>query len=119
MRLTFLALAAVLLVALGAPAAHSIQEGSPGSDAAQIGAAETRAGAVQPETGARLPGPPTWPVDPEPIARAAKTDTEPGGNDGLPWEPIAYGLAGAAVALAAAGTLVAIRRRSHRPGVAA
>lgn len=120
MRFMSPALAAILVAAaLAAPAAHAVQAGYRGSDAAQMTAAETRAVVVQTDAGKRLPGPPTWPVDPQPLARTTTVDAEPSGGDGVPWETIALGLAGAAVVLAAAGTLVAVRRRSHRPGVAA
>lgn len=55
-----------------------------------------------------LPGPPTWPVNPQPIVKAQPVHASDGG--GLDWTATAFGIA-AALALAAAGaTRLRIRR---------
>jgi hypothetical protein len=67
----------------------------------------------------RNPGPPTWPMHPKPITPVHTVSAEPVGDDGVSWDAVAFGLAGAVLALTLAGTLVGLRRRSHRPRAAA
>ena len=54
-----------------------------------------------------LPGPPTWPVNPQPITPARVTD----GDNGADWTTIGLGIAGS---LLAVGGLAAFTRRHSR-----
>jgi hypothetical protein len=60
-----------------------------------------------------LPGPPTWPVNPQPItpARAVKV-VDDGGVD---WTPIALGIVGGLLAVGAVAVLTTRRRRMRVP----
>ena len=67
---------------------------------------------------APLPGPPTWPVNPQVIEPTASAETTDG--QGIDWAPIAIG--GAASLLLVAGLAVLGTRRTrrlHRPRVTA
>jgi hypothetical protein len=66
-----------------------------------------------------LPGPPTWPASPTPIESVTTEPVPSDDGSGLPWDTIVVGLAGAGLVLGCAGTVVGMRRRSHRPRVAA
>jgi hypothetical protein len=62
-----------------------------------------------------LPGPPTWPVDPQPIAHAGTPVEAPG--SGLDWLSAFIGAAAAGLlAIAVAALLGLRRRRIARPG---
>jgi hypothetical protein len=69
------------------------------------------------EPSATLPGPPTWPAHPTPLEPVVAQPAPSDGGGDVPWDTIVIALAGTAVALGAAGTFVATRRRS-RPLVA-
>jgi hypothetical protein len=135
MRLTPYVLVTLLVVAFAAPVAHAMPDPGPvkthangfgKSDAAQTAPARKRAreqrSATLNDVAAevdRLPGPPTWPTNPRPVTQVRAAPAEPAGDDGFAWDAIAIALAGAALALTAAGTVVGLRRRSQRPRVAA
>ena len=76
--------------------------------AGAINTVGTSTPAVQPATRRRLPGPPTWPVNPQPIAPAHAVKA-PDSSDVNP-TTIGLGIAGALLALAG---IVAFTRRSH------
>jgi len=58
------------------------------------------------------PGPPTWPVNPQPITQAhAVKVVDDGGDD---WMPIVFGIAGGLLALGAVAVLTTRRRRTQR-----
>ena len=59
------------------------------------------------------PATPTWPVDPQPIARTA-TQPVPS-DDGFPWATVGIVLVAAAVGLTGAIAVVRMRRRTHLP----
>jgi hypothetical protein len=63
-----------------------------------------------------LPGPPTWPVNPQPIGAAPAsevTDRDSGPN----WTAIALGIAGSLLAMSGLAALATHRtRRAQRPG---
>ena len=68
--------------------------------------------AIDAATRPPLAGPPTWPVNPQPIKPAPVVHASDGGN-GLDWTTIGLGLAGA---LLAVGSVVVIARHSRRIG---
>jgi hypothetical protein len=63
-----------------------------------------------------LPGPPTWPANPQPIDPAPAVQTADG--SGIDWAPIAMGIAAGLAAIAGLFVLNSRRmRRPQRPGV--
>jgi hypothetical protein len=120
--------AALIAAALAAPQAVAMPDKGPikradsdatyqsGSYVSHVGSTD-RSDAAQ--RGSRpLPGPPTWPASPVPVG-SVTTEPVPSDGDGLPWDTLVLRLAGAGLVLGCAGTVVAIRRRSRRPRVAA
>jgi hypothetical protein len=59
-----------------------------------------------------LPGPPTWPVNPQPV-KAAPAAQPAGDGDGIDWTTIAIGIAGSLIAVGGLA-LLANRRRTPR-----
>jgi hypothetical protein len=63
-----------------------------------------------------VPGPPTWPLNPEPLTPVSAQAIE---DDGSPWLTVGF-IAGAVLALGGTAALAGrIRRRRHRAGVPA
>ena len=65
-----------------------------------------------------LPGPPTWPVNPQPISPAPAVDVTDSGS-GLDWTTIAIGIAGSLLVLGGIVAVVAHGRRAGRVHVSA
>jgi hypothetical protein len=121
--------AALIAAALAAPQAVAMPDKGPikraDSDATyQGGVYVPHVGGTDRSGGAQrglrpLPGPPTWPTSPTPVGSVTTEPVPSDDGDGLPWDTIVIGLAGALIALGCAGTIVVVRRRSQRPRVAA
>jgi hypothetical protein len=125
--------AAVVTAALAAPAAQAMQADGPVKPhvlhavrcvpdwkRAMMERGATLNKAVVEKRG--LPGWAAWHAAPKPVsqtqAAVKAAPTEPA-DDGFPWDTIAFGLAGAALAFTAAATAVGLRRRSHHARAAA
>lgn len=92
--------AVLLALAVAAPAWSS-----------PAGLSVTAATAATPATATRpLPGPPTWPAHPQPIAAAAAA-SDPHDANGVNWATIGLGIA---CSLLAVGGIVALTRRRSR-----
>jgi hypothetical protein len=64
-----------------------------------------------------LPGPPTWPVNPQPIAPAARA-VAGDDDDGIGWQVPVLAIAGAGIVFAGVG-VTRVRIRAARPRIAA
>ena len=90
-RFTCIIIAALAALAIAAPVATAVPIREPGSTPSQ-----------------ELPGPPTWPVDPEPIGAAPVDAAPPTGGDEI--SPLVYILPGLILTvLLAVGTVHAVR----------
>jgi hypothetical protein len=78
---------------------------------------QTRTWPAYPTPEKRLPGPPTWPVNPQPIKPPA-TAAAPSGGEGIDWWTVALGAGLTLVALGAMGGLTYLVRAKQRPRVA-
>ena len=78
---------------------------------------QTRTWPAYPTPEKRLPGPPTWPVNPQPIKPPA-TVAAPSGGEGIDWWTVALGAGLTLVALGAMGGLTYLIRAKQRPRVA-
>jgi hypothetical protein len=64
------------------------------------------------------PGPPTWPVNPQPITSAPAAKVTDGGN-GVDWMTLGLGIAGSLLAIGAVAGITSRTRRSGRARIAA
>ena len=111
---------ALLALVLSAPAAPAIAAGNTSAEPSAPNfptAVPTRPGALtQPAdkhtsaTTRPLPGPPTWPTNPQPIAPARAANTA-ANADGVNWTAVVLGAAGSVLAIAG---LAAVARRNRR-----
>ncbi len=137
-RPTIAALACALLVA-AAPVAQAQQDGG-GGGAPDVGVVAHAVGhqqdlrspdtrdaavvnapggpAVDPAARPSVPGPPTWPVDPQPISPAPVVHATDSGS-GLDWTTIALGIAGGLLAVGGVVAVVLHSRRLGRARIAA
>jgi hypothetical protein len=74
--------------------------------------------AKQREAKPRLPGPPTWPVNPQPLKRPAPAAASDHNDSGIDWPTVALGVGLTFVALGAIGGLTYLVRAKQRPRVA-
>jgi hypothetical protein len=65
-----------------------------------------------------LAGPPTWPVNPQPITSAPAAKVTDGGN-GVDWTTIGLGIAGSLLAIGAIAGITSRSRRSGRAHITA
>ena len=65
-----------------------------------------------------LPGPPTWPMDPQPITSPATVAGNADSDDGIDWSTIAIGVGLTFVALGAITGVAYLVRDKQRPRVA-
>jgi hypothetical protein len=94
----------LVAAALTAPAAQAMPASDPPGQA--------RVAHVRTDTG-QLPGPPTWPANPQPLHAV---DTESPGGAAVPWEALLFAVLGTGLVLAVGRMLLGVRRR---PRVAA
>ena len=95
---------ALAAAALAAPAASARPAETP-----PVG---TKATAAEQHKQARLPGPPTWPVNPEPIESAPAVHASD--NGGLDWTTIGLGVAGSLLLVAGVAAVARHNRRIQR-----
>jgi len=94
----------LVAAALAAPAAQAM----PASDTP----GQPRVAHVRTDTG-QLPGPPTWPTNPQPL-HAVEVESPAG--TAVPWEALVFAVVGTGLVLVVGRMLLAVRRR---PRVAA
>ena len=127
-RTTIVAVLACALLAIAAPVAaragggdmHALVRRGGREGAAEAGPAlsrRPRTRRVKTTTTAPLPGPPTWPVNPEPIAPAPVVQATD--DDGLDWTTIGLGIGGSLLVLGGIAGAVLHSRRVARGQVAA
>ena len=112
--------AALLALVFTTPAAPAIAAGNTSAEPPPPNfptAVPTRPGALTQHadthastTSRPLPGPPTWPTNPQPIAPARAVNT-PRNADGVNWTAVVLGIAGSMLAFAG---LAAVARRNRR-----
>jgi hypothetical protein len=109
--------AALVAAAIAAPVAQAspIQDPAVGDSTVAVQDLRSPDARDAADRAARVPGPPTWPVDPQPIA---SVKAEPATDDGFPWEAVTLALAAAGLTLTGAAFVAGRRRRSRRTGVA-
>jgi hypothetical protein len=92
---------------------------TPGSTPAVSGQAVNARGATAVDSASQrpLPGPPTWPVNPQPIKPAPVVHTSDSG--GLDWTTIGLGIAGSLLLVAGVAGVARHRRRLGRAPIAA
>ena len=127
-RRTLLLATALLALVLSAPAAPAIAAGNtsaepsapnfPTAVPARPGALTESADRHASRTRRPLPGPPTWPTSPQPIAPARAVDT-PTSGDGVNWTAAALGIAGSVLAIAGLAAVAHRNRRIKRTRVTA
>ena len=124
-RTTIVAALACALLAIAAPVAGAQSDEMHASFAEAAAKAQqkqdlrspdTRDAAVNSTTTPSLPGPPTWPVNPEPIAPAPVVQAT---DDGLDWTTIGIGIGGSLLVLGGIAGAVLHSRRVARGQVAA
>ena len=111
---------ALLALVMSAPAAPAIAAGNTNAEPPAPNfptAVPARPGALTQPTDTHasattrpLPGPPTWPTNPQPIAPARAANTATNG-DGVNWTAVVLGTAGSVLAIAG---LAAVARRNRR-----
>jgi len=74
--------------------------------------------AIDAATRPPLAGPPTWPVNPQPITSAPTAKVADGGN-GVAWATIGLGIAGSLLAIGAIAGIAIRTRRTGRARIAA
>ena len=94
----------LVAAALMAPAAQAMPSSDPVSPP-RVAQARTATG--------QLPGPPTWPMNPQPL-HAVETESPDG--TAVPWEALLFAVVGTGLVLAVGRMLLGVRRR---PRVAA
>jgi hypothetical protein len=125
-RATIVAVLACMLLAIAAPAgaapppdmhASFAEAAAKAQQQQDLRSADARDAALKTTTKPPLPGPPTWPVNPEPIAPAPVVQAT--GDGGLDWTTIALGLGGSLLVLGGIAGVVLHSRRVGRGQVAA
>jgi hypothetical protein len=124
-RTTIVAVLACALLAIAAPAgaapppdmhASFAQAAAKAQQQQDLRSPDSRDAGVSTTTTAPLPGPPTWPVNPEPVQPAPVVKATASGPD---WTTIGLGVAGSLLVLGGIAGIVLHGRRVARAHIAA